>query len=189
MMFLPRLTLIVGLLIGSCSWLMADDVKWTLNDVVFSNGNTATGYFVTDYSAPPWAPKKPVWSIVSFSINVSGPQSASADAFSAAVMASSYLPGEIGIAASGWSKYVDLYLGSNLTTSGGIIPIDNITAGSGYAGYDCGNGACGTLLLNAAGPGPTLNGDPLPEPSPILLLVVGSVPLAISLSPKRLPAA
>ena len=168
MKILSRTAIVIGLLIGSCVGATAQEIQWTLDDIDFSNGNTATGSFVTDYAAPSWAPNGPeVWSIVSFSIMVSGPDTASA--FTATNMSSAYLPGEIGFANANWSEYVDLSLISPLTTSGGTISI--------ISGYDC--PGCGTLLTN--GDGPEVVGALVPEASPRLLLVVGLIALAIGM--------
>jgi len=161
-----RAMVVMGLLLGSYSGATAQEVKWTLDDIDFNNGNTASGYFVTDYnsSASPFYR----WSIVSFSITVG--DSAPGAAFTAAGVDSPYLPGEIGIYSAGWSKYVDLYLTSLLTTAGGVVSISS--------GYDC--PGCG-VLLTGSGHDPTVDGVPLPEPTPILLLGIGLGCLGISL--------
>ncbi len=163
---------ILGLLLGGCVCATAQEVTWTLDDIAFDNGNTATGSFVTDYSAPSYAPTNYSWSFVSFSIVVSGPDTA-AD-FTATKMVDAYLPGTIGFADNGFAEYGVGYLTPlTLTTAGGVVPISS--------GFDCPNsGGCGTLLV----PGdsthdPTLNGIPLSEPAPILLLGVGLVCLGI----------
>jgi len=85
----PRAMIVLGLLIGSSTCAMAGDfdITWALNDVHFSDGNVATGFFVTNSS---------VTSIVSYSIVVSGPDTA-AD-FTANVMVDAYLPTTIGAA-------------------------------------------------------------------------------------------
>src|SRR3984957_18241031 len=101
-----KITIGLGLLLGSGVCAMADTI-WTLNDVYFSNGNQATGWFSTDPTST---------TIDGFSIQVTGPDTA--DAFTAAIMPDTYLantPPEIGIANSDWSEYVDFYLASSLT--------------------------------------------------------------------------
>jgi len=170
---LSRAMMVLGLVTASCMCATAQEIQWTLEDIQFSNGNTATGSFVTDYAAPSWAPNGPkVWSIESFSIVVRG---GGAFSFTAANMSSDYLPGTIGFANADWSDYVDLYLATPLTPSGGEISITS--------GFDC--PGCGVLLT---GDGPKVDGVLLPEPSPRLLLVIGLVPLAISLRRKLHPA-
>ena len=47
MKIFSKLTIGLGLLLGSGVCAMADTI-WTLNDVYFSNGNQATGWFSTD---------------------------------------------------------------------------------------------------------------------------------------------
>src|SRR5579863_4389719 len=103
----------LGLFVGSGVCAMADTI-WTLNDVDFSNGNTATGYFITNPT---------VTAIDGFSIQVTGP--ATAADFTATVMVNAYLPSEIGIANPGFTEYVDLYLASALTNAGGTINISS----------------------------------------------------------------
>jgi len=143
----------LGLLMGSGVCAMADTI-WTLNNVFFDNGNQATGWFATD----------PSTSVIdSFSITVNGPDTA--DAFTAAQMASAYLPNTIGIANSDWSKYVDLYLSAPLTSAGGTVNISS--------GYDC--PGCGTLLINADHT-PSVTGiASTPEPASIPFLGAGVV--------------
>src|SRR5579862_5097152 len=149
----------LGLLAGGGVGAMADTI-WTLNDIDFNNGNQATGWFSTD----------PTGTIIDgFSIQVTGPDSA--DAFTAAIMPSTYLantPPEIGIANSDWSEYVDLYLASPLTGAGGTIDITG--------GYDC--PGCGTLIVNSDHR-PSITGvASTPEPSSIPFLAGGVMVLA-----------
>ena len=148
---ISRGVVILGLLIGCGISAMAGDITWTLNQVVFSDGNTATGYFITNSA---------VNTIEGFSIVVSGPDGG-AD-FTATLMVNAYLPTVIGAANSDFSKYMDLYLSSALTSAGGIVNI--------ASGFDC--PGCGVLLLTGSGYDPTVDGVPVSEPS--TLLVVGS---------------
>jgi hypothetical protein len=143
--------IILVLLIVSSIGAMAGSIEWTLNDVVFSDGNSAVGYFITNSA---------VTDILSFDIVVSGP--AGGAAFTATQMVSSYLPTEIGAANSDFSKYMDLYLTSAMTGAGGNITMNQ--------GYDC--PGCGVLLLAGSGHDPEIIGKPVSEPP--ILLVLGS---------------
>ena len=124
---ITKLLLIVVIALGFAKGSSAQ-VLWTLNDVTFYNGNTATGSFTTNSAGT---------SILSFSIDLTGP--ASGAAFTATQMVDAYLPNTIGIANGTFSEYVDLYLSSPVTGAGGIIPISS--------GYDC--PGCGTLIINS----------------------------------------
>jgi len=153
MKIFSKLTIGLGLLLGSGVCAMADTI-WTLNDVYFSNGNQATGWFSTDPTST---------TIDDFSIQVTGPDTA--DAFTAAIMPDTYLantPPEIGIANADWSEYVDLYLATPLTSGGGTI---NLTGG-----YDC--PGCG--VLDTTNYTPSVSGvASTPEPSAIPLMGAG----------------
>ena len=113
---------------ATCASADTGDITWTLNDVTFSNGNEATGSFTTNAS---------ITAIDSFSIAITGP--ATSAAFSVTQMVNAYLPGEIGMANSDFSEYVDLNLSSNLTSAGGIVSI--------ASAFDC--PGCGTLIVNS----------------------------------------
>ncbi len=156
-----KILIILGLLAGSSVGAIAGDIEWTLNDVLFSNGNTATGYFITDSSL----------TVQSFSLMVSGP--AGSQDFIATVFVQPYLPSQLGFANSDFSKYVSLYLTSPITNAGGTIPFGPGLYGDGF---DCGGGGgCGVLLLGN-GYDPELIGTPVSEPS-VLLILGGSLAL------------
>ena len=109
-------------------------VTWTLNDVTFTNGNTASGTFTTNAALS---------GFLSFSITVTGP--ATAADFTAAKMVSSYLPSEIGIANTDFSEYVDLFTASPLTNAGGTIHLVNPS--DTLQSVDC--PGCGVLIINS----------------------------------------
>jgi len=149
-----RVVIGLGLAIGSGACAMADTI-WTLNNVYFSNGNEATGWFETNPAGS---------TIDNFSIQVTGPDAAAA--FTAANMPESYLantPPEIGIANSDWSDYVDVYLASSLTSAGGTIDLTG--------GYDC--PGCGVLVVNSDFTPSVTGVAATPEPSTIPLLGAG----------------
>ena len=161
--------IVMGLLAGSGVYAMADTI-WTLNDIFFDNGNQASGWFSTDATGS---------TIDDFSIQVTGPDSA--DAFTAAIMPSTYLgntPPEIGIANSDWSEYVDFYLASSLTSAGGTIAVTG--------GYDC--PGCGTLLVNSDH-APSITGvAATPEPSSVPFLGAGVILMGIIMRRKLIRA-
>jgi len=94
---------------------------------------------------------------------ISGPDAA--DSFVAALMVNAYLPNTIGIANSDFSKYVDLYLASSLTSSGGTIAI--------ASGFDC--PGCGTLLINSTFTPSVTGVTEAAEPSTLPFLAVGLI--------------
>ena len=143
--------LIVWVLVVGCSLCAtAGTIVWTFNDVVFDNGNTVTGYFVTDSA---------VTQYLSFFIVVGGGDPNGA--FTVAQMTATNLPSLIGAGNSDFSKFIALFLSSPMTSAGGTVPMD--------LGFDCGpTGGCGTLLVGD-GFDPTVFGL-VPEPSALLIL-------------------
>jgi len=155
---ISKVVVILGLLIGSCICAMAGEVKWTLSNVLFDNGNTATGYFITDSSL----------NLVSFSLMVTGPDGPRD--FVANLFVTSNLPTQVDFAKNpGFDPFVLLYLTSAITNAGGIISFGSGPSGNGF---DCGGGPCGTLLLGGDF-NPELIGTPVSEPSALLVLGSG----------------
>jgi len=153
-----KVLVILGLLVGSSICALAGNITWTFNDVAFlfpdGNINTVSGWFSTNYAGT---------MNQGFSIVVSGGEPNAA--FTASIFVDSYLPFELGFANSGFSKYVNMYLTSPLTSAGGLIPF-----GPGlYGNNDCGtSGPCGTLLIGN-GYDPYIFGV-VPEPASLLVL-------------------
>ena len=120
--------LAVALLLSGFATRASADITWTV-DALFTNGDTASGTFMTDDGVTTIIPG-------SVDIVVSGPDAAGD--FTATTMSSAYLPNEIGIFDSpGW-QFVDLFPVSPLTSAGPPILL--------ASGYDCpGSGSCATL--------------------------------------------
>lgn len=154
---ISKVLIILGLLIVSSVGAMAGEIKWTFNDVVFNNGNTVTGYFITDSA---------VTQYLNFSIVVGGGDPNGA--FTVAQMTAANLPSLIGAGNGDFSKYIALGLTFPMTSAGGVDTMD--------FGFDCGpSGGCGTLIINSDF-NPEVIGTPISEPS-VLLILGGSLAL------------
>ena len=163
MKYITRAMFAAMLLVAGGLCAMADTITWTLNDVTFTDGNTATGWFVTDLG---------LTTIENFSFVVSGPDTATD--FTATQMESSYLPNIIGAANSDYSKFTDLYPATSLTSAGGTIDL--------ATGFDC--PLCGVLVTSD---NPEVTGvitSATPEPSAVSFAGVALVGLAIALRRK-----
>lgn len=157
--------LIVALFFAGIVTRASADTTWTFSDVTFSDGDTLTGSFTTNPATD---------AIDSFSLLLSGP-----DAFTITQMVDSYLPGEIGMANGGFTLYVDLFPGSDLTSAGGTIALTG--------GDDCGVEPCG--VLNTGGDyDPEINGVVSPEPWSLLLFGTGLVAI-MGIVRRKLPGA
>ena len=151
MKILTKLLVIAGLLFGFATCASAQ-VTWTLSDVTFSNGNVAMGSFTTNAATD---------DVLSFSIAITGPDTAAA--FTVAAMVDTQLPGKIGMGGPGFSQAALLTLFSDMTDAGGTIPI--------ISGLDCPSaGPCGTLVT--AGHSPEITGV-TPEPATAGLMLLG----------------
>jgi hypothetical protein len=148
---IAQVLIVAGLALGFAAHASADTV-WTLNDVTFTNGNSITGSFTTNTAQT---------AILGFSLSIAGP--ATAAQFTPTQMVDAYLPNTIGIANSDFSKYIDLYLASSLTSAGGTLGFTS--------GFDC-NG-CGVLILNADIDVTGVTAIPEPATGGLMLLGVG----------------
>ncbi len=138
------------------------DVQWTLEStaglgVLFNNGNTATGYFVTNEANT---------AILSFSIAVSGP-AADADFIANVAVAYSLPDGTITFGYDpGFAPYLALFPAFSLPAGGGNDPLTGSDAwDDGPGGDNC--PGCGVV---ATGRGAGLVGVNVPEPSATIIL-------------------
>ena len=114
-----------------CSTAAFADVTWTLDNIVFTDGTTATGTFTTNAALNGFD---------SFNITVTTFTVSQAIPFD--------LPGEVGFANSDFSNYFALAFASPLTNAGGV---DDVVFGSiTYGGhtYYTGDEAQGTISSN-----------------------------------------
>jgi hypothetical protein len=149
---LSKALFVLVLLVGSSIGAMAGSITWTFSDVFFNNGNTVTGFFITDSA---------VTQYLGFSITVSG--SDPNGAFTVTQMTAANLPGLIGAANSDFSKFIALILTPpGLTSAGGVVTMDT--------GFDCRpDSTCATLLVNSDFH-PEVIGVPVSEPATLLVL-------------------
>ena len=125
-----------------CSMSAMADVTWTLKSgypgalvpgIVFSNGNTATGWFTTDGTG----------SITAYDVSVTGPTTA-ADFVATAAGIGTFPPGEVSFADWNLNVYMDLYPGGALPVGGHALALLNghDSWGDRY-GVDC--PGCGVI--------------------------------------------
>ena len=162
--------LFAALLLGGLATSASADITWTLNDVTFTNGNTATGFFTTNDA---------VTTIGSFNIDVTGP--ATAAAFTATIADSADLPSEVGFAISGFSEFMNLYTISPLTSAGGTVLLTNPSPPS-IISADC--PGCGQLILKSD----TELIGVTPEPLSLVLFGTGLLLIAGLVRRRRTPS-
>jgi hypothetical protein len=162
MQVFSRVAVAAALLAGCSMFAKADTILWTLNDVTFTDGNTATGWFVTDATN--------LTDVESYSLQVTGPD-LSRD-FVANAFQTADLPDEISIGRDpGYSPYTDLNLVGGLTSAGGIVHLQ------ANNGFDC--PGCGVVVIESdTYVDGVINGLPptaTPEPSTVPFLTAGAV--------------
>jgi hypothetical protein len=189
---LRKLLAFTGLIVGFATCASADDI-WTLNNVTFNRPgfgtNAANGSFTTDS----------LLNIVTWDITVTGSNTQANAHYTPAVVAGTSGPitGEVILDPTdtfltfffhqtapddlvAYQMFLDLYLASPLTTSGGSI---NLIPGNPdnppwHASLSC--PGCGTLD-NSAGQPSIAGAAGVPEPSSLVLLASGAGLLGIGL--------
>src|SRR5207253_6273473 len=128
-----RILGILGLLFAgsTCVWA---DIRWDLTNVMFANGDSATGYFTTNTA---------VNTVTSFNIVVSGP--AVAYDFTAVKAASGYLPTHVGFGDTPYTKYINLVFASPMTANGATVVLTTASVLCG-PGQSCSKLVTGTLV-------------------------------------------
>jgi hypothetical protein len=162
----------LGLLLGNGTCAMAD-VEWTLAShgvpgVLFTNGDTASGYFLTNYANT---------AILGFDITVTGP--ATGADFIADVSVGYSLPsGTITFAYDpGFSPYLSLFPAFALPVGGGTDPLTGTDPWNDGPGGD----ACPGCGVVTPGLSAGLVGVNLPEPSTIAILGVFGIAFVLVL--------
>jgi hypothetical protein len=173
MQVFSRVALAAALLAGCSMFAKADEVLWTLNDVVFNGGYVVTGWFETDSTD--------LTNYINvFDLSVTGGTNSSLDF---TIMSSdpdplefdyAALPDEIGFGKEpGFSPFVDLNVVGGLSATGGTFSL--------ASGFLC--PGCPTLDTN--GYTPTVSGvlggtPPSPTPEPATLPLLGAAMLGLA---------
>jgi hypothetical protein len=154
MKMFSKAALVIGLMaLGSVG--AQANILWTLNNVSFQNGDSATGTFTTNNA---------VTSVLNFSLQVTGP--ASVGDFVAVAFASGSLPGTVGFGVTGFTQFVSLPATSSLTSAGGTV---TFTTG----GVDCWNGGTCSSIVSSTDIHPSVTGQVIPEPAMPVLIGTG----------------
>lgn len=145
-----------------CTSYAAADVLWTLNNVTFADGGTATGSFTLDPGG-----NFTVWNIV-----ISGGNTAAFPPITYSMGEPKFnTPGYVAFADTPFDRYTLLFFAGPLSNAGGIVPLT--------AGLDCNNGPC---RVEATG---QLDGVLIvPEPGALMLFGSGLVGLGVLLRRK-----
>jgi hypothetical protein len=140
-----KLLTIAGLTFAFATCASAD-VTWFLQDVTFSDGATATGFFTTDPAFD---------ALDNWSVNVSGSSiGANYDYLTTNSNFFDISPTFVALGSSPFVQFILVIPQSAMTNAGGTI---NLLTGD--SGLDCNNGPCGTLLT-----GSITSTSPTPEP-------------------------
>lgn len=162
---ISKILFIAGLAFAFASCASAD-VTWVLNNVTFSDGATAVGFFTTDPGFD---------TLDNWDINVTGSdlgadyhyQVSNSNPFDISST-------EVAVAASPFAEFVIVFPSSAMTNAGGTISLVtglSIPPGTG----DCSEaGPCGYLASNSTA---SITGTPTPEPRYGAVLLIGLVGL------------
>ena len=135
-----------------CASYASADVIWTLNNVAFADGGTATGSFTLD----------PSGNFVVWNINITGGDTVNYPPITYTTGEPSFnTPGYVAFANTPFDRYTLLTFAGPLTNAGGVVPLTGA--------LDCINGPC------RVGVSGELDGVPVavPESSTSLLLALG----------------
>lgn len=156
---------LVAAVILVCTSYAAANVVWTLNNVTFADGGTATGSFTLD----------PGGNFTGWNISVSGGDTTAFPPANYTTGEPAFnTPGYVAFANTAFDRYSLLYFSGPLTNAGGIVPLT--------AGLDCYVGPCRVTVSGELDGVPT----PIPETSTLLLLGSGLVGLGVLLRRKLL---
>jgi hypothetical protein len=155
-------TLLAALVLLCATSYASADVVWTLNNVTFADGGTATGSFTLN----------PSGSFVNWNIIISGGDTSTFPPVTYTTGEPGFnTPGYVAFADTPFDRYTLLFFSGPLTNAGGMVPLT--------AGLDCNVGPC---RVEASG---QLDGVPTPTPESGTLLMFGSGLLAVGVVMRR----
>lgn len=141
-----------GVMVLLCASYASADVIWTLNNVAFADGGTATGSFTLD----------PSGNFVAWNISIAGGDTVNYPPITYTTGEPSFnTPGYVAFADTPFDRFTLFTFAGPLTNSGGVVPLTG--------GLDCINGPCRVAVSGE------LDGVliAVPESSPSLLLASG----------------
>jgi hypothetical protein len=167
--------LCLGAIVSACSTAAFADVTWTLSDIYFTDGDHATGSFVTNNAGT---------AVTSYNITVSGPDFFGD--FTASEDFTGLLPNEVSFGANGFFffPYVNLAFASPLTSAGGDVDVAFLNSYLEVSGDSFG------VVRESRDFDPDVIGvaSAVPEPTSVLLFGTVAGLLVFGLRKKLLPA-
>ncbi len=153
---------LLATLVLLCASYASADVVWTLNNVTFADGGTATGSFTLN----------PSGSFVNWNIVISGGDTSAFPPVTYTTGEPSFnTPGYVAFADTPFDRYTLLFFAGPLTNAGGMVPLT--------AGLDCFVGPC---RVEASG---ELDGVPTPVPEPGTLFLFGAGLVGVGIVVRR----